>query len=99
MNSKPFFDLLPSLAICFTFAMAIFGTINLLVTVSTHVEDWLHANRNINNEVPSLKASVRELQTQQARIESELQRLRRIREYDATIGKSLPNEQRAELPG
>jgi hypothetical protein len=99
MTSKALFDLLPNVAIGFMFGMAIFGTIDLLVTVSTHVDDWLRANRNINDEVPTLKASVTELQKRQSRMELEVQQLRRFREHTGAIGKSLPNERSADLPG
>jgi hypothetical protein len=99
MTSKALFDLLRNGAIGFMFGMAIFGTIDLLVTVSTHVDDWLRANRSINNEVPTLKASVTELQRQQSRMELEVQQLRRFREHTSAIGTSLPNERSAELPG
>ena len=100
MTLKALFDLLPNVvAICVVFGMAIFGAVNLLVTVSTHVDDWLRANRSINNEVPTLKASVTELQRQQSRMELEVQQLRRFREHTSAIGTSLPNERSAELPG
>src|ERR1035438_387822 len=36
MTSKALFDLIPNVAIGFMFGMAIFGTIDLMVTVSTH---------------------------------------------------------------
>ena len=100
MTLKALFDLLPNVvAICVVFGMAIFGAVNLLVTVSTHVDDWLRANRSINNEVPTLKASVTELQRRQSRMELEVQQLRRFREHTGAIGTSLPNERSAELPG
>ena len=63
------------------------------------MQEWLSAKRNINTEVPKLKASVSELQKRQSLLESDVRRLQRLREADSTIGKVLPDERRVEIPG
>jgi hypothetical protein len=79
-------SLLHSVAIGWLFAMATWGTIGFIVTVTEYVQEWLRAHRNINKEVPALAASVEELRKGQSRLEAELEQIRRVRGDAATPG-------------
>jgi hypothetical protein len=76
MNFKPFLNAIPYMAVGLLFTVAFWGAIDILTTISSHVESWLRAKRNINTEVPALAASVKELCAQQSRFERELDQIR-----------------------
>ncbi len=54
MNS----NLINSVGVGLLFAMAVWGTICLLMTVIEYLQQCLSARKNINTEVPKLAASV-----------------------------------------
>ncbi len=56
---------------------AFWGAIDILATISSNIESWLRAKRNINTEVPALATSVKELRDRQSRFERELEQIRR----------------------
>ena len=77
MNFKPFLNAIPYLCVGLLFVTAFWGAVDILSTISSHVESWLSAKRKINTEVPALAAAVKELRDQQARFERELEQIRR----------------------
>jgi hypothetical protein len=76
MNFKPFMDAIPYIGVGLLFFTTFYGALDISVTVSSHVESWLRAKRNVNVELPALEASVKELRAQQSRFELELARIR-----------------------
>jgi hypothetical protein len=77
MNFKPFLNAIPYMAVGLLFMTAFWGAIDILATISSNIESWLRAKRNINTEVPALAASVKELRDRQSRLERELGQIRR----------------------
>ena len=77
MNFKPFLNAIPHLCVGLLFVTAFWGAIDILATISSNIESWLRAKRNINTEVPALAASVKELREQQSRLEREIEQIRR----------------------
>jgi peptidoglycan hydrolase CwlO-like protein len=77
MNFKPFLNAIPYLCVGLLFVTAFWGAIDILATISSNIESWLRAKRNINTEVPALAASVKELREQQSRLEREMEQIRR----------------------
>ncbi len=85
-------NLLSQLAILWLFIMASIGTMDLLFSMVSAVQDWLTARRKINTELPALSASVEELRRRQSRLEVELDQLRR------TASRNWSHERGAALP-
>ena len=77
MNFKPLLDMLHTMCLCVLITVGVFVALDLWVTISMHIQNWLRANRNMNNEVPRLKAALKELEMRQALLESDFQNLRR----------------------
>ena len=77
MNFKPFLNAIPYLAVGLLCMTAFWGAIDILATISSNIESWLRAKRNINTEVPALAASVKDLREQQSRLEREMEQIRR----------------------
>ena len=98
MTSHVFLNLLSYFAIAWLFIMGTFGTIELLVSVGSHFQEWLRAHRNINAQVPALSTSVEELRKRQSRMEVELEQIRRIRESPAATSWNVPHTNGAGLP-
>ncbi len=98
MTSHVSLNLLSYFAIAWLFMMGMFGTIDLLVSVGLHFQEWLRAHRNINTQIPALSASVEELRKRQSRMEMELEQIRRIRESETATSWNVPHANGAGLP-
>jgi len=98
VSSKSLVDLLSYIGLVSVGAMAMWGAIDISVSIALSVQEWLRAKRNINTEVPALKASVEELRKRQTRFETELEQIRRTRRDLTASTQNTPREQSVELP-
>jgi hypothetical protein len=77
VNSKTFVESLSYIGIFLVCGMAMWGAIDISSSIALSTQEWLRSKRNINTEVPALKASVEELRKRQTRLETELEQIRR----------------------
>jgi hypothetical protein len=92
MSSKAFVEFLSYTAVFMVCAMAMYGAIDISVSVALSIQEWLRSKRSINTEVPALKASVEELRRRQTRFETELEQIRRTRQETAATSLNTPRE-------
>ena len=77
MHSKVFVESLSNTAILLVCSMAMLGALDVSSSIALSIQEWLRSKRNINTEVPALKASVEDLRRRQTRLETELEEIRR----------------------
>lgn len=77
MNSQSLIDALSYIGLIALGLIALWGALDISFAIASSFQEWLRAKRNINTEVPALKASIEELRKRQVRFETELEQARR----------------------